>query len=36
MKAELTDLSQIGTVVGKALEPLQSGSGMILVLIGLH
>ena len=33
MKAEINSLDKIGTVIGKALEPLESGKGVISVLV---
>lgn len=35
-KAQLNSWEKVSSVIGKALQPLDSGKGKILVLIGLH
>lgn len=34
MRADIDDFSKIGSVIGKAMESLNSGTGVIIVLVG--
>ena len=36
MRADIDSFDKIGSVIGKALEPMESGTGVIEVLVGKH